>query len=74
MILKRLKIFHLEYYFQNQKKITISTYGLTLPLLLRGVYDIINSTRADVSRFASDNRAYYDVIMFFVGFVLVTFF
>ena len=41
LILRRLYTFHNDYYLENSKKISISTFGLSFPLIVRGIYDIV---------------------------------
>ena len=40
LILKRLYIFHYDYYYENNKTIKLSIIGLSLPLIMRGLYDL----------------------------------
>ena len=45
-----------------------------LPLILRGTYETVAFFDLSVRKYANDHLCWYDLIMFFVGIVLVTFF
>ena len=40
LIIKRLKIYFPEFYFDNKWLLICATIGLTLPLMIRGFYDL----------------------------------
>jgi hypothetical protein len=41
LIMRRLFAYHLDFYDEQHRRIAVSTYGLTIPLLIRGIYEAV---------------------------------
>jgi hypothetical protein len=74
LIMRRLFTYHLDFYVEYQRRIAVSTYGLSFPLIIRGIYEVVAFISTSVRGFAYDELCYYDIVMFFVGIILVIFF
>lgn len=69
-IQRRLQQYFNEFYLENRKILLFATFGLSLPILFRGLVDLLRAYVASVENFANTHDIIFNVIMYFFSDVI----
>ena len=66
LIEMHFEFFFPDFYNENKRMLIFASIGLTLPIILRGVIDLVSSRDEDFDALLEEYKATYDTILFLV--------
>lgn len=66
LILRRLRKYFPEFYLENKWLLIWATIGLSMPLMIRGVFDGLRGI-SHIDKHVQEKQAFYNSLLFFLG-------